>query len=157
MLTSTLLADERGRDDVCVLLLSWAAGGFERELSADLSELSAVRADLRAWLAQRGADDATREDLVLAASEAVANAAEHGSGRRSSARVTLRAQVVVRSDGPGDVIVQVQDLGRWRTPTASEERGRGLTIIGALVDDVVVEAGEGTTVVLRKQLRPVAS
>jgi serine/threonine-protein kinase RsbW len=55
------------------------------------------------------------------------------------------------------VVVQVQDHGRWRTPTASDERGRGLTIIGALVDDVVVEAGEGTTVVLRRQLRREAS
>jgi serine/threonine-protein kinase RsbW len=87
----------------------------------------------------------------------VANAAEHGSGRRASTRVTLRASVVPRTDGPGDVVVQVQDAGRWRPPTASDERGRGLTIINALVEDLVVEAGEGTTVVLRKQLRPEAS
>jgi serine phosphatase RsbU (regulator of sigma subunit)/anti-sigma regulatory factor (Ser/Thr protein kinase) len=152
-LTTSLLADERGRDDVCVLLLSWAATAFERDLSADLTGLSAARADLAAWLVQRGADEATRADVVLATSEALANAAEHGSGRRTEERVVLRARVVARPDGPGDVVVQVQDHGRWRTPTASDERGRGLTIISALVDDVVVEAGEGTTVVLRRQLR----
>jgi serine phosphatase RsbU (regulator of sigma subunit)/anti-sigma regulatory factor (Ser/Thr protein kinase) len=152
-LTSRLLVDERGRDDVCVLLLSWAANAFERDLSADLSGLAGIRAELGSWLSQRGADEVTRQELVLAASEAVANAAEHGSGRRSAERVTLQARVVARTDGPADVVLQVRDHGRWRTPTASEERGRGLTIIGALVDDVVVEAGEGTTVVLRKQLR----
>lgn len=156
-LTSSLLVDELGRDDVCVLLLSWAADGFERDLSADLSGLSTVRAEFRTWLRQRGADDATRHDLVLAVSEAVANAAEHGSGRGVSERVTLRAHVAARTDGPEDVIVQVQDHGRWLTQTASDERGRGLTIIGSLVDDVAVGAGNGTTVVLRRQLHRVAS
>lgn len=155
-LTSTLLDDEHGRDDVCVLLLTWGEGGFERDLSADLSGLSEVRADLGCWLHQRGADDDARDDLVLAASEALANAAEHGSGRRTGERVTVRARVVPHPGGP-DVVVQVQDHGRWRAPTASDERGRGLTIIGALVDDVVIEAGEGTTVVLRRQLRREAS
>lgn len=156
-LTSTLLEDERGRDDVCVLLLSWASAGFERDLPADLSGLSGVRKDLSAWLAQRGADDSTRRDVVLAASEALANAAEHGSGRRAEARVSLRAHVVPRPDGPEEVVLQVRDNGRWRPTTASDERGRGLTIIGALMDDVLVEAGEGTTVVLRRQLRREAS
>lgn len=152
-LTSTLLVDEHTRDDVCVLLLSWASDGFERDLSADLSGLSAARADLASWLGERGADAATQQDLVLAASEAVANAAEHGSGRRASSHVTLRARVAKRTGGGDDVVVRVHDQGRWRTPRPSDERGRGLTIIGALVDDVVVETGEGTTVVLRTQLR----
>ena len=156
-LTSTLLDDERGRDDVCVLLLCWGSTGFDRDLSADLSGLSTVRRDLGAWLAQRGADDTIRHDVVLAASEALANAAEHGSGRRADERVSLRARVVPRPDGSGEVVLQVQDHGRWRSTTASEERGRGLTIIGALMDDVVVETGEGTIMVLRKQLVGVAS
>ena len=155
-LTSTLLLDEAVRDDVCVLLLAWSGSEFERQLSADLSGLSAVRADLGRWLHDRGADDDARRDLVLATSEAVANAAEHGSGRRTTERVRVRARVDPRAEGAGDVVVSVHDHGRWRTPTASDERGRGLMIIGALVDDVLVDAGDGTTVVLRRRMRGTA-
>jgi len=151
-LTERMLADEQGRDDVCVLLLSWAGATFERHLSADLRRLSEVRADLARWLVERGVDVHVEQDLVLAASEAMANAAEHGNGGRPGTRVTVRARVDVRVDRPDEVVLSVHDVGRWRTPTVSAERGRGMQIIAALVDDVVVEAGNGTTVVLRRRL-----
>ena len=151
-LTSALLADEQVRDDVCVLLLGWPGPPFDRELSADLRELSAVRRELGAWLGAQGADEDTRQDLVLAASEATANAAEHGSGGRPEARVRVRADVQ-----DGDVVLAVHDDGPWRPPVASAERGRGLSIIRALVGDLHVDQGgpgrPGTTVVVRRRLR----
>jgi len=152
-LTRTMLEGELGRDDVCVLLVSWRGTPFERYLPADLRTLSSVRRALGGWLANRGSDDETRRDVVLAASEAMANAAEHGAGGRPDEQVYVRAGVARRDDGSREVVVTVRDRGRWRAARPSIERGRGLRIIEALVDDVLVKDDEGTTIVLRRALR----
>ena len=147
-LTDSLLQDEQTRDDVCVLLLSWYAEAFERDLPADLLGLSDLRHDLADWLTGHDVEPEVRDDLVLATSEAVANAAEHGSGLRADENVHVR----VRLDSNAEVVVAVADRGRWRTPSSSHERGRGMTIIGALVDSVEIDDQEGTTVVLRRRI-----
>jgi serine/threonine-protein kinase RsbW len=152
-LTTTMLRDERTRDDVCVLLLSWTGADFERDLPADLSTLSAVRRSLGGWLSRRGVDDLTRRDVILAASEAMANAAEHGGGGRASELVHVQARVGRRPDGADEVVLTVSDRGRWRVTTPSTERGRGLGIIRALADDLNVQHDGGTTVELRRALR----
>ena len=153
-LTSRLLADESTRDDVCVLLLQWTGGDFDRHLSADLTGLSQLRHDLGAWLVDQDVTPAVAEDLVLATSEALANAAEHGSGLQSDERVHLRVRLADVEHETAEVVVQVADRGRWRTGASSHERGRGLTIIGALVDEVTVDDRDGTRVVLRRRLAP---
>jgi anti-sigma regulatory factor (Ser/Thr protein kinase) len=51
------------------------------------------------------------------------------------------------------VVVTVHDRGRWRSPDPLGDRGRGLRIIEALVDDMLVRHEQGTTVVLRSGLR----
>ena len=61
-----------------MLLLAWNGSEFERQVGADLGTLSATRHALGRWLSSQGADHATRMDVVLAVSEALANAAEHG-------------------------------------------------------------------------------
>jgi serine/threonine-protein kinase RsbW len=156
-LTGVLLEDEQGRDDVCVLLLSWGGPDFDRALSADLGDLSATRHALQAWLGVQGADRATRDEVVLAASEAVANAAEHGGGNHPDEQVTVAARVEQRADGADEVVVTVHDEGRWQKHTPSLERGRGLLIIRALMDDVLVDTSAGTRVVLRRRLQREAS
>ena len=114
-LTQTMLVGESTRDDVCVLLLAWNGSQFVRRVPADLSALSAARSALNVWLSAHGVDHDTRSDVVLAASEALANAAEHGSGLRTSDHVHVHARVDRRSDGPDDVVVTVRDRGRWLT------------------------------------------
>ena len=140
-----------------MLLLAWTGPDFDRQLSADLRGLSAARHALDAWLGGQGVDRMTRDEVVLAASEAVANAAEHGGGSHPQEQVTLAARVEARADGAEDVVVTVHDEGRWRKQTPSLERGRGLVIIRALMDDVVVDTSDGTRVVLRRRLQPEAS
>lgn len=151
-LTARLLKDERSRDDVCVLLISWLGGAFERQLSADLSALSAVRRALAGWLLDSGVAVDARHDLVLAASEAITNAAEHGGRSLASARVTLRARIEQTERGTEQVVLQVQDQGEWRPENSSDERGRGLTIMGALMDDVSIDNVGGTTVVMTRRV-----
>jgi anti-sigma regulatory factor (Ser/Thr protein kinase) len=156
-LTAAMLEGEQVRDDVCVLLLSWGSLEFEHQLSADLTALAGTRGALSAWLLGRGVREQVANDVVLAASEAVANAAEHGAGWDRDAAVRLQVRLVL-DRGAGEVVVVVRDSGRWRPPVSSLERGRGLSIMRGLVDDVSVdsEAG-GTTVVLRRQLQQDAS
>ena len=149
-LTEVMLDDEHGRDDVCVLLLCWYGEHFDRELPASLQGLSALRHALGAWLAEQGVDPAVARDVVLATSESVANAAEHGSGLRHEESVRVSARIERRAADAADVVVFVRDRGRWRIPAPSAERGRGLLIVRRLVDDVRVTAGEGTTVQLRR-------
>ena len=140
-----------------MLLLEWSGPVFERRLPADLRTLAEVRHDLRRWLADRGLDHRMSDDVVLATSEALANAAEHGSGGRSSERVHLSVRVEQDPDRGSEVVVRVTDTGRWQAATGSSERGRGLTIARALVDEVVVETGDGTSVLLRRRLGAAAS
>ena len=152
--TGSLLADEQTRDDVCLLLLRWLGDRFERDMPGDLTGLSTTRQALAGWLRTRGVGEPVLADLVLAASEALANAAEHGAGRRADERVCLTAWIEPGERAEDDVVLSVSDRGRWRpTAAASAERGRGLKIISAMVDTVDVQSRAGTTVVLRRRVR----
>ena len=54
----------------------------------------------------------------------------------------------------GDVEITVSDRGSWRPPRG-HDRGRGLELIRALVDDAeIVPGSDGTTVRLRRKLCP---
>ncbi len=145
--TAGLLRDERHRDDVCVLLLGWSGGEFSDSLGADLQQLPELRSRLRAWLVSSGVGSDCLDDLVLAVSEALANAAEHGHDLDGSVDVDVRA--VLRG---GEVVLEIRDRGVWLAQTTSEERGRGTMIMQALVDEVTCETGDGTLVRLRKRL-----
>jgi anti-sigma regulatory factor (Ser/Thr protein kinase) len=59
----------------------------------------------------------------------------------------------------GDALeVSVTDQGRWHDGS-STDRGRGLALMRALMDDVVVDASgdSGTTLILRRTLRAPAA
>ena len=83
---------------------------------------------------------------VLAASEAAANAIEHGYGSDGTGVVV----VSVRLDD--DVVrLTVRDKGGWREPPAPGDRGRGFRLIEAVMDDVSVDRSAGATVVRMTQ------
>jgi anti-sigma regulatory factor (Ser/Thr protein kinase) len=118
---------------------------FELRLPARAEELRNVRHALRSWLARQGAPSNLAEDMALAAHEAAANVVEHaypdGAGD-----VIVRA----RQDDDG-LLVVVDDEGHWRAPSRTDQRGRGLTVMRSLVDEVViVPSPSGTTVMLRR-------
>ena len=86
------------------------------------------------------------DDLVLAISEACSNAVEHAGADHGE--VTLAAEF-----RDADVVVTVQDAGRWQPPHLRFERGRGFRILRALMDDVTVSRrGDGTEVRMRRRL-----
>ena len=109
--------------------------------------LAGLRSDLRAWLVSVRTPRDALEEIVLAASEAVANAIEH------AAPPVHRMVEVEASLADEEVVVAVQDFGTWREPMEDSDRGRGFVLMRALMDDVAVEAAPlGTRVTMRRRL-----
>jgi anti-sigma regulatory factor (Ser/Thr protein kinase) len=123
------------------------AGAFrERELTipADLCMLR----DARDWAARVAADFGFREDerfqVRLATSEAVTNAIVHGSASDADA-VELGAH-----EEHGALVFEVRDAGANEVPPGPLERlaegGRGLELVGLIMDEVELERGTGGSV-----------
>jgi GAF domain-containing protein/anti-sigma regulatory factor (Ser/Thr protein kinase) len=136
-------------DDVAFLVARIPPLGprLQTTWAASPDSLAPVRALLRRWLRAHGAGDSEIYDITVACQEACANAIEHayGPGR---ADFTVDGEVV-----DGQVRLHVRDRGRWRAPRG-EHRGRGLSLMRALMDDVEVGENEdgGTDVRLARRL-----
>jgi serine phosphatase RsbU (regulator of sigma subunit)/anti-sigma regulatory factor (Ser/Thr protein kinase) len=143
------MVKEAPGDDVALLavrLLPPDSGPLELELPAEPGALSQLRRRLGPWLVHAGASKEEAYDVVLAACEAAANAVEHAYGP-SEARFHVTAQ-----EEEGEVRVEVRDHGAWR-PQRDPRRGRGLSVMRELMDDVSVNSsGGGTNVLLRRRL-----
>ena len=146
-LLARMLPDGGGGDDVCMLTLAFGSGEpFERRVQAEPWRLKSLRADLTAWLEARGIGASDRDAVVLACSEAAANAMEH-------AYVGSHGDVCVLADTvPGEVTLAVRDRGAWRIP-GTHGRGRGLKIVEHVMDEVVLDRGRGTRITMRRRLR----
>lgn len=110
------------------------------------ASLLRLRRTLQRWLDEAGASETEAYEITVAASEAATNAIEHayGPGR-------AYFEVDCRRAGPL-VTVGVRDWGSWRPPRG-EDRGRGIMLMEALMDDAEVEHGaNGTVVRLRRRL-----
>lgn len=141
-LCNEMVVGDTADDDVCVLAVALVRERtFVRFCPPRAEELAPLRRDMRTWLNAIGCPDTTAADIVLATSEAAANAIEHGSADHGRG-------VAVIGRFSGDVLsIVVRDHGRWRPPGPPSNRGRGLLIMRELMDRVDVEQGEGGTVV----------
>jgi anti-anti-sigma factor len=133
-----MLADTDQPDDVALIAARLVPAPLHRRLPADPVQLSGVRRAVGTWAAEAGLDEDAVEDLQLALGEAVANAVEHAYRDQ-----TAGACVLALSWTPdGGVDACVEDFGTWRpVPADSGFRGRGLTLIRQLAEDVVIEPG----------------
>lgn len=104
---------------------------------------------LEDWLVRVPVDEAEAADLLLVATELAANAVRHASG--STGSVALRASI----DGP-DVLLEVEDDGGEPMPLPAPgdempdglaERGRGLLLVHAMVDELDSQVVNGHTLV----------
>jgi anti-sigma regulatory factor (Ser/Thr protein kinase) len=117
---------------------------LELQMPADGRAPGLVRAELKRWLAARAWPDEDREDLEFAVSEAVSNAAEHAYRPNASTDepepvVAVVVTELINSDGRRAKAV-VDDVGIWRPPPPSQEfRGRGLRMIGTLMESCDVD------------------
>lgn len=104
------------------------------DITAYPLSVKAARAAVATWA--RDLPRETRDDLVLAVGELVANGVRHGP---DGARIRLRA-----THEDGLVRVEVQDEGHPQAigpRTPDDQGGRGLRIIDALADDWGTSSG----------------
>ena len=147
-LSDALLEGHRQDDDVCVLAVHRVASApsFRHAFSADPRELRPLRLQLGAWLEENGVEREVAWGTVLAASEAAANAVEHGYAGDGSGIVVVSARLE-----DGRMRLTVRDEGEWRSPPAEGDRGRGFRLIEAVMNDVSVDHSSGATVVTMSQ------
>ena len=131
---------------------------LEIQFSASPARLGDLRRAVRSGLTGRVRDE-DLDDLVLALNEAATNAVLHGSGGGHAVEVSVRV-----SEGWAEMTVL--DRGRVQRPSrawddeehselgAAPASGRGLWLMGRLVDEVRLERmhPHGTRVTLRRRV-----
>lgn len=145
---SELDVDTR-QDDVALVAIRWLpAPSLELRLTSEPSSLAEVRRELRGWLDRGGVTSEEANDILVACSEACANAIVHAT------HATTEDFEVTGTRSNGEISVVVRDHGRWRDPDpARDSGGYGLKLMEALMDDVQVTTEEtGTEVRLRRRI-----
>jgi serine phosphatase RsbU (regulator of sigma subunit)/anti-sigma regulatory factor (Ser/Thr protein kinase) len=149
-LLRALVPAKGGEDDVAALavqLTPLSADRLALRLPAEPPVLASLRRTLRQWLEALGAGELEVYDVLVAVTEAAANAVEHAYGP-----VDASFDVEVTATDDGEVLVVVRDQGRWRPPRG-HNRGRGTLLMQELMDDFEVKTGdEGTEVRMRRRL-----
>ena len=138
------LAPSGGYQDDVALLLYRQPAPLDLEIPAYVSQLAGTRAALRDWLTKAAVRPTQIQDILVAAGEAVANAIEHGHRHSAGGTVNMRAAVLV-----DQVQLTIVDTGSWKPPAPIRDtrRGRGITLMRGLMQDVVIQPGVGGTTV----------
>lgn len=148
-LVGALLSEDEISDDVALLAVSavpLAGRRLQLTIPAEPNELSPLRHTLRRWLRANGASEDDVFDILVACTEACANAIQHPYGARDGA-LEIELGVLDRHAS-----VTVRDSGQWRAASPSGG-GRGLRLMRELMDEVEVEpGGDGTVVRMRRRL-----
>jgi PAS domain S-box-containing protein len=143
--------DPAGDDDVALLALRptlLAPGLLEMKMPAEPIALRSVRRSLGRWLHQCEAGETESYEIILACNEAFANAIEHAYGP-GDGWVEMKATIL-----EDEVSITVLDFGRWREPRGVN-RGRGLTLIEAVMDSVEIgkDPERGTRIRMVRKLQ----
>lgn len=144
------LAPDGGYQDDVVLLIYRHPAPLELTFPADVSNLAPARSALRSWLTRARVDPEQTLSVLIAAGEAVANAIEHGHRNSPGGTVTLGATVLV-----DQVRLSITDTGSWKPPQPPTYpgRGRGITLMRELMQDVNIQPdANGTTVHLSTRI-----
>jgi len=144
------LAPSGGYQDDVVLLLYRHPAPLELKFPADVSHLAPTRTALRTWLTRARVDPVQTMDVLVAAGEAVANAIEHGHRHSPGGMISLDATVL-----NDQVQLTITDTGSWKTPqpVTDSHRGRGITLMRGLMEDVTINPDiAGTTVHLSARI-----
>jgi anti-anti-sigma factor len=139
-----LLRSTGYNDDVTLLAAQRRTPTPPLQLTVDatIHAARAVRARLREWLSELGAEADDISDVVHAVSEFVENAVEHGYASEVSGGVVVEASLA----GDGKLHAAVIDRGHWKDYREGEQgRGRGLAMGEALVTQAHVARGVGGT------------
>jgi serine phosphatase RsbU (regulator of sigma subunit)/anti-sigma regulatory factor (Ser/Thr protein kinase)/transcriptional regulator with GAF, ATPase, and Fis domain len=136
------LAPSDGYQDDVALLLHRYPVPLEIDFPPNAKRLADIRVRLRNWLSRAGVGAEQIHAVLVAAGEAMANAIEHGHREASSGVISLRAIA-----GAAEVGLTITDSGSWRRPAAEPHRGRGVKLMRALMQEVVINPETGGTTV----------
>ena len=119
------------------------------KLRDEPTSAATLRAAVDELAVKRSLPSDARFDLKVAATEALANALKRAARRD-------RAVDVAVAERDGAIEIEVQDRGSFRLEHGLDgERGRGIPLMVALVDEVeFASTGDGTRVRIRKRLTP---
>ena len=111
----------------------------ESWLAAAPESAPIARAIVRDAAVEHGLDDEATWDLMLATTEAVANAIMHGTACENGSGKGILLRVMPCPDG---LCVEVCDCGRFDSelvaPAPDATSGRGIPIIAAVVDQLAI-------------------
>ena len=145
------LGPSSGDDDVTALFVRAEpelGAGARFTLSPDREALGALRRMLRRWLEEAGASPDDVAAVTMAANEAWENAIEHA---HAFAPVPISVAFERRGD---EVFITTHDVGGTAPGESDPDRGRGLALMQALMDEASFSFGGryGGSVVLRRHL-----
>jgi anti-sigma regulatory factor (Ser/Thr protein kinase) len=115
-------------------------------VAAEPRELSTLRQAMRRWLAEADVPTDIAEDVVLACGEAAANVIEHAYREHQEGWMEVRVSLV-----NGTLVASVSDNGRWQPHGSGDGRGRGIRLIGVLMDQVDLHSDDGGTKVTMRR------
>jgi anti-sigma regulatory factor (Ser/Thr protein kinase) len=137
-----IFANRENTDDVATLTVAAAdvpSTTFAFTFSALPMAVPLVRRSLERFAQGLGFDDDCRFSLLTAVGEAVANAVEHAYlGPPGLVRVQAHT-------GEENLVVTVEDDGKWKPAQRRDERGRGLPLMRALMDGVEIRTHQTRT------------
>jgi serine phosphatase RsbU (regulator of sigma subunit)/anti-sigma regulatory factor (Ser/Thr protein kinase) len=129
-------------DDVALLAMQYTPFGDEVRLTlpTDPWILRPLRSAMRRWLIEAGATPEEAFKVLVATTEACANAIRHPAGPR-------KRKFELNAERNGRIHIEVKDSGRWRPSNGLRSGGRGLKLISDLVDEVRITKGPPETIV----------
>jgi serine phosphatase RsbU (regulator of sigma subunit)/anti-sigma regulatory factor (Ser/Thr protein kinase) len=136
------------RDDAAVLILSREAPVPCYVFSAVPIVAPIARAIVEREMASLQIDHERRFGVLVALGEAIANAIEHAYRGSLPGLIRLAFENEARQ-----LIVTVEDFGRWRPFIHRDERGRGIELMHAFMDSVqILSTRQSTKIVLKTKL-----
>ena len=112
---------------------------FLTTMSADKSEIGHARAAFSQWLRSGAVDRETLDDLLVVASELLANAIHASPGASTVALRATNNRNVITIEAVNRVAEWVTPADRWNLDDPLRTGGRGLLIVSALVDHIEAE------------------
>lgn len=132
-------------DDVVIVAVVRHLAASQLSVGAEPVNLAIIRRAVREWCAPLGLVPADQDDVIIALGEAIANAAEHAYPPAHPG--SIRVDMTHADDGT--LVIGIEDDGTWRSPRDDADRGRGLPLMRAVMDEVsVAPSPSGTRVEL---------
>lgn len=151
--------DRAGTHEDTTLARTGLPGLLHVTLPAVPVSASLARDQLRRWLRALRWPPGQLADILLAVNEAVSNGIEHAYRATVPGLIEVEGRLLHDSPSGRRVEVSVRDRGSWRPPSAAaENRGRGIPLMRACMDQVAVDGtDDGTVVTLLSRAVPLAA